>query len=97
MAKAKKILTATELYERNKKNAIGLVVEKTSTGYMVNSSTGKGGYLVNTDKEGHLACACMDQALNRGIPNYRCKHIIAVENSLEKTTITSSRFAALDL
>ena len=96
MAKAKKILTATELLERNKKNAIGLVVEKTSSGYMVNSSTGKGGYLVNTD-EGHLACACMDQALNRGIPNYKCKHIVAVENSLEKTTITSSRFAALDL
>jgi hypothetical protein len=97
MTKAKKVLTPTELYERNKKNAIGLVVEKTSSGYMVNSSTGKGGYLVNTDKESHLACACMDQALNRGISNYRCKHIIAVENSLEKVVTNSSRFAALDL
>ena len=88
-------MTEEELQNRIKKTK-GLIVERTSTGYMVTSSGKGGGYLVTSD--GSYKCACMDFALHRADTSWKCKHVLAVENALAKqSTTTSSRFAAIDV
>ncbi len=89
-------MTNEEL-ESRKKNASKLSVEKTSTGFMVTSATGKGGYQV-ANNEGKLVCACADYYLHdKKDPTWKCKHIIAVESKLETSTTISSRFSAVEI
>ena len=84
-----------ELQDRVKKaEKEGLVVERTGSGYMVTSSTKKGGYLV-TDDNG-LACACADYYMHKSDITWKCKHILAVEALLTQAPTTGSRFAALE-
>lgn len=87
-------MTQEELQARVKKTK-GLIVEKTSTGYMVTSSGKGGGYLVTSD--GSYKCACMDYALHRADSTWKCKHIITVEQNLEKKEAVGSRFSALEV
>jgi len=87
-------MTTEELESRVKKTK-GLIVEKTGTGYMVTSSTRAGGYLVSDGER--LECSCPDYYLHRKDPDWKCKHIIVVEQNLEKKTTTSTRFAALEV
>jgi len=89
-------MTNEEL-EARKKKAASLIVEKTSTGFMVTSATGKGGYqVVSTD--GKLSCVCADYYLHdKKDPTWQCKHIIAVSHSLEKSDTLRSRFSVVDI
>lgn len=72
-----------EELEARKKKAKTLEVTPVGNDFMIKSSTSKGGYMVNVKEEGGYHCACMDYALHRKDPNWRCKHIIAVETYIE--------------
>ena len=91
-----------EDYEKNAKKAASLSASRTDGGYTVKSSTGKGGYLVTEEDNSKLVCSCPDYYMHGGKgkdPDWKCKHVIAVETylkTLEKVS-TTSRFAALDI
>lgn len=88
-----------EELEARKTKAKKLEVTPVGDDFMIKSSTSKGGYMVNPKEEGGYHCACMDYALHRKDPDWRCKHIIAVETYLESRgpMKSDSRFELLDL
>lgn len=89
-------------FETRKTKAQELEVVSVANDFLVKSATRQGGYMVTTiqRKEGiGYHCACMDYATHRGDPDWKCKHIIAVEMYLEKKGPTNgdSRYDLLDL
>lgn len=86
-------------FEARKTKAKKLEVVAVSDDFMVKSSTRQGGYMV-TPKEGSgYHCACMDFAMHRSDSEWKCKHIIAVEDYVESRGPINgdSRFDLLDL
>lgn len=86
-------------FEARKTKALKLEVVSVSDDFMVKSSTRQGGYMVTPKEGGGYHCACMDFALHRSDPEWKCKHIIAVDDYLERRGPTNgdSRFDLLDL
>lgn len=82
--------------------AQGLEVVPVGDDFMVKSSTRQGGYMVTSIQQGDKIgyhCACMDFATHRGDKEWKCKHIIAVGEYLEKRGPSSgdSRYDIIDI
>lgn len=86
-------------FATRKAKAQELEVVSVGDDFMVKSSTRQGGYMVTAREEGGYHCACMDFATHRSDSEWKCKHIIAVEDYLEKRGPTNgdSRYDLLDL
>lgn len=86
-------------FEARKTKARKLEVVSVSDDFMVKSSTRQGGYMVTPKEGGGYHCACMDFALHRSDSEWKCKHIMAVEDYVESRGPTNgdSRFDLLDL
>jgi len=89
----------SEDLESRQEKAMSLEVVPAGDTFLVKSSTRKGGYMVTPEDDGTYHCACMDYATHRGDPEWRCKHIIAVEMYLEERGPTSSdsRWGIIDV
>lgn len=97
-------MTAQELASRQRK-ASSLSVTVVDDGYLVPSSNG-GEYIVSYS-DGRLVCKCMDFAIHRTDPDWRCKHILAVMLLMEVPEMDNpppirpisrkSRYDAIDL
>lgn len=86
-------------FEARKTKARKLEVVSVSDDFMVKSSTRQGGYMVTPKEGGGYHCACMDFALHRSDSEWKCKHIMAVEDYVESRgpTNSDSRFDLLDI
>lgn len=86
-------------FATRKAKAQDLEVVSVGNDFMVKSSTRQGGYMVTAREEGGHHCACMDFATHRGDSEWKCKHIIAVEEYLEKRGPTNgdSRYDIIDI
>jgi len=91
-------MTDKELASRQKK-AVSMIVKPVGGGYAIESSTGRGGYMVTVSKEGRLECSCPDYYLHRGDSDWVCKHLIAVETFRADIEIRPSgtRYDAIDI
>ena len=85
-------MTAKEIQKRNVKANQLKVMLSDQGKFFVESSKGKILYNVVFDKDVH-GCTCGDYARNaKKDPEFKCKHILAVENSVTEEDIESTKF-----
>ncbi len=85
-------MTAKEIQKRNVKANQLKVMLSDQGKFFVESSKGKILYNVVCDKDVH-GCTCGDYARNaKKDPEFKCKHILAVENSVPEEDIESAKF-----
>ena len=84
-------MTAKEIQKRNVKSNQLKVIQTENNQIFVESSQGKILYNVILNKD-ERSCTCGDFARNSKDPLFRCKHILAVENSIQDNDIESATF-----
>jgi len=98
-------MTPSELSSRQRKASL-LSVTVVEGGYSVPSSDG-GEYILSYDENGRLVCKCVDFIIHKADSEWKCKHILAVILSLERSGTNNpplmkpvnrkSRYDAIDL
>jgi hypothetical protein len=75
----------TTMSELRQRRAVALVptVRRIAGGYRVSSATRNEDYLVS-QPNGHPVCTCPDYQRHFEDPEYRCKHILAVDMACEE-------------
>jgi hypothetical protein len=85
-------MTAKEIQKRNIKSNQLKVMLSDQGKFFVESSKGKILYNVVSDGDVH-GCTCGDYARNaKKDPEFKCKHILAVENSVPEDSVESTKF-----
>jgi hypothetical protein len=85
-------MTAQELQKRNERAQKLRVIQVDENSFYVESSEGKICYRVGIE-DGELSCTCGDFARNiRQDPNFRCKHIVSVQNCVSEGDLESGKF-----
>ena len=85
-------MTAQELQKRNERAQKLRVIQVDENSFYVESSEGKICYRVSVEDE-QLSCTCGDFARNiRLDPNFRCKHIMSVQNCVSEGDLEEGKF-----
>jgi len=85
-------MTATEIQKRSERAQQLRVLQTQGNEFYVESAEGKILYRVFMD-ENTISCTCGDFARNsKSDPNFRCKHIMAVDNCFEHGDIQGAEF-----
>ena len=85
-------MTATEIQKRSERAQQLRVLQTQGNEFYVESAEGKILYRVFMD-ENTISCTCGDFARNsKGDPNFRCKHIMAVDNCFEHGDFQDAEF-----
>jgi len=85
-------MTAQELQKRNERSQKLRVIQVDETTFYVESSEGKICYRVSME-DGEVSCTCGDFARNiRQDQNFRCKHIVSVQNCVSEGEIENGTF-----
>ena len=85
-------MTAKEIQKRNSKAESLRVLQSEDGQFFVESEKGKILYSVTINDE-ETSCTCGDWAMNsKKVPNFRCKHILSVMNSIPNKEVEGARF-----
>jgi len=85
-------MTAQEIQKRNERSQKLRVIRVDDGSYFVESSEGKICYKC-TIEDGEVSCTCGDFARNIRIdPNFRCKHIVSVQNCVHEGDMETGEF-----
>jgi len=85
-------MTAQEIQKRNEKSQKLRVIQTDENSFYVESSEGKICYRVGIEED-QLSCTCGDFARNiRVDPNFRCKHIVSVQNCVSEGDLENGKF-----
>jgi hypothetical protein len=85
-------MTAQELQKRNERAQKLRVIQVDENSFYVESSEGKICYRVSIE-DGEVSCTCGDFARNiRLDPNFRCKHIVSVQNCVSEGDLENGKF-----
>lgn len=78
---------------RRRAVALAPTVRRVEGGYRVSSSTREISYLV-TQPNGHLMCTCADYQRHYDAPEFKCKHVMAIELAKENGRLSENGHAA---
>jgi len=85
-------MTAQEIQKRNERSQKLRVIQVDDKSYYVESSEGKICYKVAIEDD-EVSCTCGDFARNvRLDPNFRCKHIVSVQNCVSEGDTENGKF-----